>query len=63
MAYIGASQEQYFMQNGKRFFYGLRRTDNGELFLSKVDQLNQDDVVQINTVSYTHLTLPTICSV
>lgn len=48
--YVGASQEQYFMQNGKRFFYGLRRTDNGELFLSKVDQLGQDDSVQINKI-------------
>ena len=42
--YVGASQEQYFMQNGKRFFYGLRRTDNGELFMSKVDQLSQDEI-------------------
>ena len=36
--YLGASQEQYYMQNGKRFFYGLRRTDNGELFMSKVEE-------------------------
>lgn len=48
--YVGASQEQYFMQNGKRFFYGLRRTDNGELFMGKVDQLAQDDMVQINKI-------------
>ena len=50
MAYIGASQEQYYAQSDKRFFYGLRRTDNGELFLAKVDQLGQDDVVQINKI-------------
>ena len=48
--YVGASQEQYFMQNGERFFYGLRRTDNGELFMGKVDQLDQDDMVQINKI-------------
>ena len=48
--YLGASQEQYVMANGGRFFYGLRRTDNGELFLGKVDQLAQDDVVQINKI-------------
>ena len=48
--YLGASAEQYFVQNGDRFFYGLRRTDNGELFLGKVDQLSQDDVVQINKI-------------
>lgn len=31
-----------------RYFYGLRRTDNGELFLSKVDQTSPTDSVQIN---------------
>ena len=48
--YVGASAEQYFQQNGDRFFYGLRRTDDGELFLGKVDQMAQDDVVQINKI-------------
>ena len=33
-----------------RYFYGLRRTSTGEVYLSKVDLL---------AVSYTHLTLPT----
>ena len=32
-----------------RFFYGLRRTDNGELFLSKADQLKTTDSITINT--------------
>jgi hypothetical protein len=31
-----------------RYFYGLRRTDDGELFLSKVDQVSPTDSVQIN---------------
>ena len=31
-----------------RYFYGLRRTDNGELFLAKVDQTSPTDSVQIN---------------
>jgi len=31
-----------------RYFYGLRRTDEGELFLSKVDQTSPTDSVQIN---------------
>tara|TARA_R110000782_G_scaffold236026_1_gene322147 strand:+ start:877 stop:1251 length:375 start_codon:yes stop_codon:yes gene_type:complete len=31
-----------------RFFYGLRRTDNGELFLSKSDQLKNEDSITIN---------------
>ena len=48
--YLGASQEQYYNSNGQRFFYGLRRTDDGELFMGKVDQLAQDDMVQINKI-------------
>jgi len=31
-----------------RFFYGFRRTDNGELFLSKSDQLKTQDSITIN---------------
>jgi hypothetical protein len=31
-----------------RFLYGLRRTDEGELFLVRVDQLSRTDAVQIN---------------
>lgn len=31
-----------------RFFYGLRRTDEGELFISKADQLKTTDTITIN---------------
>ena len=31
-----------------RYFYGLRRTEQGELFFTKVDQLDPNEVVQIN---------------
>lgn len=31
-----------------RFFYGLRRTDNGELYLGRLDQLSAEDSVEIN---------------
>lgn len=31
-----------------RFFYALRRTDQGDLYLQKVDQLNGTDSVSIN---------------
>ena len=31
-----------------RFFYGLRRTDDGELFLAKSDQLKTQDSITIN---------------
>lgn len=32
-----------------RFFYGLRRTDNGELFIAKADQMKTTDSITINT--------------
>lgn len=31
-----------------RFFYGLRRTDDGELFIGKMDQMSLDDSIMIN---------------
>mgnify|MGYP003641245419 FL=1 len=31
-----------------RFFYGLRRTDDGELFIGKADQLKTTDSITIN---------------
>ena len=31
-----------------RYFYGLRRTDNGELFIGKMDQMSTTDGVTIN---------------
>ena len=48
--FIGNTPEQ--VANGfiKRYFYGLRRNDDGELFLVRVDQLQggDDNVVVIN---------------
>jgi hypothetical protein len=39
-----------YLQNGikDRYFYGLRRTDEGELYIGKVDQLAANDPVSIN---------------
>lgn len=31
-----------------RFFYGLRRTDDGELFIGKMDQMSLDDSIMVN---------------
>lgn len=38
------------MQNAvqDRFFYGLRRTDQGELFIGKLDQMKTSDTIMIN---------------
>ena len=46
--YVGTTPEQLSQTVQNRFFYGLRRTDNGELFLAKADQLLQTDVIEIN---------------
>ena len=39
-----------YLENGvkDRYFYGLRRTDEGELYIGKVDQLSANDPVAIN---------------
>ena len=46
--YTGMSPEKMMGSVPNRFFYGLRRTDNGELFLSKADQLKTSDTIAIN---------------
>ena len=46
--YAGYSPDQIANGTTNRFFYGLRRTDNGELFLGKVDQMKKSDSVTIN---------------
>lgn len=47
--YVGAINLQDLLGEGvPRYLYALRRTDNGELYLGKVDQLVADDVLSIN---------------
>jgi hypothetical protein len=46
--YTGFSPDHIYNSVQDRFFYGLRRTDNGELFISKADQLKTTDTVTIN---------------
>ena len=46
--YIGTSQDHINASVQNRFFYGLRRTDEGELFIGKVDQLKNEDSLTFN---------------
>ena len=46
--FLGLGIQDMVNQIGNRYFYGLRRTDDGELFVAKVDQLKSDDSVAIN---------------
>ena len=46
--YTGFTPDHINIGIQDRFFYGLRRTDNGELFLSKADQLKTTDTITVN---------------
>lgn len=46
--YVGQSADHIIGSFQNRFFYGLRRTDEGELFIGKVDQLKNDDALTLN---------------
>lgn len=46
--YVGLTPEILLESLSARFFYGLRRSDEGELFLGKNDQFKNDEGIQIN---------------
>jgi hypothetical protein len=46
--YIGQNAESILASLGERFFYGLRRTDDGELFFGRVDKMLNTDSLTIN---------------
>lgn len=46
--YSGMSPDHIVGALQNRFFYGLRRTDNGELFIAKADQLKTTDSIMVN---------------
>ena len=48
--YIGTSPEAVINGFIKRYFYGLRRNDDGELFLVRVDQLRGEGSLVINDI-------------
>lgn len=46
--YIGNTYSDALAGVGKKYFYGLRRTDDGELFIGKIDQLSPTDSLIVN---------------
>ena len=46
MSYVGSEPLQ--RQTGERYFYALRRDDDGQLFIAKVDIASPTDSVAIN---------------
>jgi hypothetical protein len=49
-SYSGTSADNMHNALQNRFFYGFRRTDDGELFVGKADQLKNEDTIQINKI-------------
>ena len=46
---VGQSVNVYLKEGVKdRYFYGLYRTDEGMLYLGRVDQLARNDSIQVN---------------
>lgn len=45
--FFGRTQEQQ-IGTQPRYFYGLRRNDDGEIFLVRVDQLSRLDALEVN---------------
>jgi len=48
--YIGNNPESIIEGFIKQYFYGMRRNDDGELFLVRQDQLNGQGTVTINNI-------------
>lgn len=48
--YIFGRGQQELIGDSPKYIYGLRRTDEGELFFCRVNQLSRDDSFQINNV-------------
>lgn len=49
--YVGLTAQDYVNGNSSntpRFFYALRRTEQGDLYFCRVDQINEADAIQIN---------------
>lgn len=46
--YFFSPDQQALLGDTPKFFYGLRRNADGELYLYKLNQLSNDDVVEIN---------------
>lgn len=46
--YLGQNPDQMVAAIQNRFLYGLRRTEQGELFFGKLDQMDANSSIQIN---------------
>lgn len=47
-SYVGQGEQQLIDGMGPRYFYGIRKQDDGSVYLAEVDQLSQTDTITIN---------------
>jgi hypothetical protein len=45
MTYFLGNNQSELLNGSPRYFYALRRTDEGDLYVVRIDQLNGEDVV------------------
>lgn len=46
--YIFGRDPQELLGDQPRYFYALRRTDDGELYFTRINQLSREDSIQVN---------------
>lgn len=48
--YVGTTPQDIISSlSGSRYFYGLRRTDDGDLYFVRIDQVLGNDSIEINS--------------
>jgi 6-phosphogluconolactonase (cycloisomerase 2 family) len=55
--YIGQNPDQ-LLASDQRFLYALRRTDEGELYFARLDQLSSTDSLTINNPAVVSKSFP-----
>ena len=60
--YVGNSPQDVLSGIIKRYIYGLRRNDDGELYLVRIDQLqgSQDNVMTVNDIGNSSENFPDV---
>lgn len=46
--YFFGSDQEAIIGTAPKYFYGIRRTDQGQLYFVRVNQLDQNDQIEIN---------------
>jgi len=60
--YVGTTPEQFAQNTNNRYFYGIRRSDSGELFLGKLDTIDNSDSITVNNPGADNENFPNLMS-